>query len=118
MSKRVIVTNNPNVAAKFPGQSQYVEGSVADVFTTVRDAIHKGAQVISHPLSGSIKPNESPYKSVVIAATHGPLHYKSLQIIEDAISTLKRLPAKNRNYDESALEDFRIIDLSLVDSAM
>ena len=114
----VICTNNPDVAAKYPEISRYIEGSVMDVFMAVRDAVHMGAQVVSHPLSGSIKPWESPYKSVVISTSIDPLDFRSLQIVEDAIAVLKRLPGKQQNYNESVLNDFRIIDLDLIDSAL
>ena len=110
----VIITNNPAVASKYPNESCYIEDSVHKIFCAVRDAVHKGAELISHPLSGSVKPNESPYKSVAINTATGSLDFKSLGIIEDAIATLARLPNKMRNYDESTLEDFRIIDLDLM----
>jgi len=109
-----VITNNPAVAARYPDISRYYNCSVHKILTTVRDEVHKGAQIITHPLSGSIKPNESPYKSVVISATGNTLDYKSLQIIEDAIITLSKLPIKQQVYDESVLEDFRIIDLDLI----
>ena len=118
MSDYVILTNNPSVAAAYPEISRFIEGGVADIFVAVRDAVHKGGQIISHPLSGSIKPNETPYKSVVIADISGPLDIKSLSIIEDAVGMLNRLPNKERDYDESILEDFRIIDLDHINSAL
>ena len=117
MPGHLIYTNNPAVVDKYPENSCYIPGGVMDVFTAVRDDIHKGAQIVSHPLSGSIKPNESPYKSVVITAATGPLDFKALHIIEDAIAVLKRLPGKQHDYDESILDDFRIIDLDLISSA-
>jgi len=129
----VIITNNPAVVDDYPEASCHIQGSVQKVFTTVRDAVHKGARIITHPLCGSIKPNESPYKSVVITTATGKkaacdcqsdflrqsqtpvkLDMKSLSIIEDAIATLARLPHRNRKYDESVLEDFRIIDLNFI----
>ena len=115
--ERVIITNNPAVAKAFAIDSCYIQGSVHKVFTTVRDAVHRGARIITHPLTGSIKPNESPYKSVVITVATGELDLKSLNLIEDAISTLARLPDKNREFDESILEDFRIIDLDFIRAA-
>ena len=117
MHEHTIFTNNFDVAARYPDISCYMSCSVLDVFVAVRNAIHKGAKIITHPLSGSIKPNVSPYKSVAIStidfstASDSPLDYKSLQIIEDTIATLKRLPDNRHQYDESVLQDFRIIDL-------
>ena len=112
--ERVIITNNPAVVKAFPVDSCFIKGGVHKVFITVRDAVHKGARIITHPLTGSVKPNESPYKSVVITVTTGKLDMKSLSIIEDAIATLARLPDRKREYDESVLEDFRIIDLNFI----
>ena len=114
----IVVTNNPDVAEKYASVSNYRECNVLSIFEEVRDAIHKGVQIISHPLSGSIKPNQTPYKSVVISAKGGTLDFKSLQIIEDAIATLKRLPENTRSFDESILADFRIIDLDHIMSAV
>ena len=113
----LIITNNPAVADKYQKAARFVDGDVIKVFETVRNAVHKGAKIITHPLSGSIKPNESPYKSVMISNMSGPLNTKSLQIIEDAITILNRLPHKKHNYCESILQDFRIIDLDLITSS-
>ncbi|MCL2362770.1 MAG: GrdX family protein [Defluviitaleaceae bacterium] len=106
----MIITNNPDVAAMYP-DSRYSACNVQGIFEAVRDEIHKGARLLSHPLSGSIKPNESPYKSVAISAKYANLDFRSLQIIEDAMTVLRRLTDKKYIYDESILADFRIIDL-------
>jgi len=95
-----------------------MEVGVGSIFEAVRNAVHKGAKLVSHPLSGSIKPGESPYKSVAISKETGTLDYKSLQIIEDAIAVLKRLSGRNRQYEESVLADFRVIDLDLIKAAV
>ena len=114
----VIFTNNPDVAAAYPDLTHYHECTVMGIFTAARDAIHCGAVLVTHPLSGNIKPTKSPYKSVIISPKKGPLHYKSLQIIEEAIIISTRMLRKNYTYDESILQDYRIIDLDLVNSAL
>jgi len=117
----MILSNNPYVAAKFPETTRFLKCDVGGVFTAVRDAIHTGAVLVSHPLSGSIKPNESPYKSIAVSTPpkgERALDFKSLQIIEDAISTLQKLPIKNREYTPSMLDDFRVIDLDLISHAV
>ena len=115
VNKIAILTNNPDVAAKYPKIACFLDVDVGGIFQAVRDAVHKGAWLVSHPLSGSIKPGESPYKSVAISANIGGLSHKSLQIIEDAIAVYKRLPSHNhRCYHESILADFRIIDLDII----
>ena len=116
-----IFSNNLSVADKYPEFTQFQAGDVYSVFAAVRDAVHKGAKLISHPLSGSVKPNESPYKSIALDIPEhhkNALDYKSLQIIEDAITTLEKLPKTNREYTEAMLEDFRVIDLDLISNAV
>ncbi len=113
-----ILTNNPAVAAAYGAIAQPLTGGVAAVFIAARDAVHLGAELISHPLAGSLKPNENPYKSIVLSAQKGALNAKSLALIEDAIAVLKKLPAKARSYPPPVLEDFSVIDLDLVHSAM
>ena len=108
----MIITNNPDVHAQFP-DSVYIDCNVQGILEAVRDQIHLGAVLISHPLAGSLKPGESPYKSIAIAKKSGPVDYKSLQTIEDAITTANKFPEKNRHYNASILADFRIIDLDL-----
>ena len=115
MAEYTIITNNPDVKA---ANLDYRDCSVMGIFEAVRDAVHMGARLISYPLSGSVKPNDTPYKSVVLTSKRGSLDFKSLQIIEDAISVLIKLKEKNRAYDESILADFRILDLDYVNSAL
>ena len=113
-----IVTNNPAVTGEYGSVAQYVNGGVEKVFSTVRDAVHLGAVLISHPLAGSLKPNVSPYRSVVLSTARGPVDLASLAIIEDAVSVLQRLPVKARRYGPRVLEDFQSVDMDLVRSAM
>jgi hypothetical protein len=91
---------------------------VEDIFTLARDEIHLGARLINHPLSGSIKPNESPYKSLVLSNERGSLDTDSLLLMEGAIATLRKLPKRERTLSERVLDDFQVIDLDLLDSAI
>ena len=118
MANYVIITNNPAVFDSYGEVVQCVSGGVEEVFTAVRDAIHLGALLISHPLAGSLKPNESPYKSVVLSTSRGQMDMASLMTIEDATATLRKLPVKKRHYSQQILEDFSVIDLDLIQSAM
>lgn len=118
MANFYIITNNPMVSSKYPGVSTLHDKNVEGMFITARDAIHRGAVLINHPLSGSVKPNESPYKSLVLSNDKPGLDMQSLQLIEGALAVLHKLPKKNRSYDERVLDDFMVIDLDLLDSAM
>lgn len=61
----VIVTNNPLVLERLGDTHnvEYEDISYESVLERVRDKIHLGHTLLSHPLSGSVKPNETPYLS-------------------------------------------------------
>lgn len=86
----------------------------------VRDMIHKGCVLLTHPLSGSTKPNETPYKSIAVERRRGPVDLASLRLIEQSIAGAaaflkdKGVP----NWPENCLEDFRVIDLDLIKNAL
>ena len=113
-----IITNNQLVFEKYQKITKLQNCSVEDIFTLARNEIHQGAKLINHPLSGSIKPNESPYKSLVLSNEHGSLDTESLLMIESAIATLRKLPKHDRKLPERALNDFQAVDLDLLDSAI
>ena len=113
-----ILTNNPLVAEKYPQVTQVVPGSVYDVFVAGRDRIHRGCRLINHPLAGSVKPNESPYKTLLLSLDRATLDFYSLQLIEGAFQTLRKLPEKHIPYPPAMRADYQVIDLDLVDSAI
>ena len=79
-----IITNNPLVLEKL-GETHnviYQEISYEEVLKEVRDRIHEGHLLLSHPLSGSVKPNETPYKSVMLSKGKGEMDERSLSIID------------------------------------
>jgi len=121
----IIITNNPLVALAWPDEVASTEGGPGDVFRAVRDMIHRGHRLLTHPLAGSVKPNESPYRSVVVTRDALPtLHFESLRSIEAAQSTLDKLTASSGlRYAHGTAppelhQDYRLIDADLMRSAI
>jgi hypothetical protein len=118
----IVVTNNPQVSEKY-GKTYpitWVDGDVIDVLKQVRDFVHNGQKLFSHPLSGSIKPNETPYKSVLMSANKFALDFDSLRIIENSIALTEKFPVRfdKKTLPESILNDFQKVDCSLITSAL
>lgn len=117
-----IITNNPWVEEKYKDKYKvdYSEVGYLELLEEVRDGIHLGHKLLSHPLSGSVKPNETPYKSVLVEEVQGDLDVDSLLIIEDAIVMARNLLKNPKLYleDDQRMDDCRMIDLSLLDSAL
>ncbi len=117
-----IITNNPWVKQKYEKsyKVECEELGYLELLELVRDGIHRGDKLLSHPLSGSVKPNETPYKSVLVEEGSGALDVDSLLIIEDAIVMARNLLKTPKLFleDNQRMQDLRMIDLSLLDSAL
>lgn len=124
-----IVTNNPLVNEKYSlsahrnnlSELVFLEGSTfIEVLEHVRDLVHAGHKLLTHPLTGSIKPYETPYKSIAVSEEKGQLDFDSLNIIEGSIETTKKFIADHRprEYAPRHHNDFMIIDRHLIDSGV
>lgn len=111
-----IVTNNSKIKENFPEKDvRFVDTSYIGVLEECRKYIHKGCRLLSHPLYGSVKPNETPYRTVIMAEGEG-LDYQSVELIEDAISTASKFQhdKETPNWIERVMDDFRVIDLDIM----
>jgi len=104
------------------GEVCYVEGSYGDVLEEVkRQIIEKHVCLLSHPLSGSIKPNETYYKTIFAAETTSQyIDIESLEYIESAIAVYEKF-IKNKqrpNWSLAVLKDFAFVDFYIAQSTL
>ncbi|WP_040210344.1 GrdX family protein [Clostridium polynesiense] len=123
IEKFFIITNNPLCRDSFKDSYKvnYLEGTVSEVFSAARDYIHKGHILLTHPLLSSIKPNETPYRSILISQASKPgVDMNSLEIMESSIHTLEKFlrDFKTPKWNERILEDFQFIDYDLTLNAI
>ena len=113
----IILTNNPLVRDKLAGQNlEFYDTDCLGVFKAVRDKIHLGHGLVTHPLSGSVKPGETPYKTIIVTSRKGALDTQGLSLIEESIQTCIKLNLSvvKKEWSEKILADFQLIDYSLV----
>lgn len=120
-----IVTNNRLCRDKYGSQVEmdYLEnGSYLDVLLKVKDYIQKGWCLETHPMTGSLKPNQTPYKSVMIS--NRPVDredfYNQEITMENSVSICQKFQAIRQTPDwpEHLREDYREVDLSLIEGAL
>ncbi len=119
----VIITNNPYVYEKYKDKREVLfkeEFNYIDMLEFVRNRVHEGYELLTHPLSGSVKPNETPYKTIMMSNKKGQLDSSGLSIVEESILTAKKFMTDKPTPDwtEGILDDFRVIDLSLIENAI
>ncbi len=121
MKSLLIVTNNPLVGEKLSRFEQQICESYEGVLQAVRNRVHAGARIITHPLAGSVKPGESPYRSVAIDISGEQLDMQSLEIIESALerfTIMVNAKTYKRKYNDRILQDFQVIDGQLLLSGL
>ena len=115
-----IVTNNPEVAARWPQATEWVDVGARGVLVHARGLVHLGHRLLTHPLAGSVKPNESPYRSVIVSRNpDATIDFDSLRIIEGALTVVDRLGEPRYHTIPPRVDaDFQLIDCTLMESAI
>lgn len=115
-----IITNNPLVLEKLSQDYnvEFYDCSYENVLKKVRDEVYKGYKLLTHPLSGSVKPNETPYKSIMVSKKTGETDLMGIKIIERAIASCSKFEFKSDKYAPQVYADFRLIDYTLISSAL
>src|SRR6056297_3549459 len=122
MHKLIIITNNPLVIKKYKSSEHKIINcdKIEDIFKSVRDLIHKGYILISHPLAGSVKPYLNPYRSILLKKSK-KLDYKSLETYQNSYQKYQQFKENKKNrkdLSDEILKDYQVIDLSLIESAL
>lgn len=121
----LLVTNNRLCRDKYDGRAKvdYLEGgSYLEVLIRVRDCVHKGMRIETHPMAGSIKPNQTPFRSVLLSdrKMDGDEMIENELMIEDAVLMTRKFLEDRpvRKWDEQIVNDFRQVDLELISGAI
>jgi len=119
----LILTNNPLVRSRLEGQGPYTirfqpEKGFRDILVQARDLVYAGHILYTHPLSGSVKPNETPYKSLIVSVSPHGFDAEHSELIANAIAVFDKFRPLNRTYEESVLRDFQLIDYTLLAGAI
>ncbi len=115
----LLMTNNPKVKERVEGiPVKYEQIEYGEVLQEVkRLIIEEKMLLLTHPLSGSIKPNETYYKSIVLTNQKGEsIDMDSLDYIDQALEVYHKF-MKNKmrpNWTEQVLEDFAFVDYYLI----
>lgn len=121
--KNIIITNNPKIVESISGKnidiSYFEKADFMEILYKARDFIHLGYKLLTHPIVSSIKPYETPYKTIVLAYNNGEIDLESIELIENSIELSKNfLDKPRRKLTKTIDEDFRLIDYELINGAI
>lgn len=83
-----------------------------------RDLVYAGHILYTHPLAGSVKPNETPYKSLIVSREPHGFDAQHGEMIASAIAVFDKFKPLGRTFPPSVLEDFQLIDYTLLAGAI
>lgn len=116
-----LITNNPKFnQEKFKDiEIEYFDISYLDVLKKVRDYVHDNYEVLTHPLYGSVKPNETIYRSILIKRSE-KLDITSINLISEAVGTFEKFRNNKRVplWTDRVKDDFSVIDHDLIINAI
>ena len=119
----LILTNNPLVRRCMEGQGLYTirleeDKSFREILVEARDLVYAGHVLYTHPLAGSVKPNETPYKSLIVSREPHGFDAQHGEMIASAIAVFDKFKPLGRTFPPSVLEDFQLIDYTLLAGAI
>lgn len=117
----LILTNNPLVV-KCLGNEYKIRfeqnATYRDILVEARDMVYAGHTLYTHPLSGSVKPNETPYKSIVLSDVPKKFDGDMAALVGGSVQVCDKFIPKDRVLTEKLLEDFQLIDYTLLCGAL
>lgn len=121
-NKMILVTNNNRVFEKYKDQVKVIlKDSYEKVLIKSRDLVYTGHSLLTHPQASSLKPNQTPYRSVLLYTEVSDDEMKSILLIEKCIENYKqwqKIAKTPVHYPVSVEDDFKTIDLSVIDNIM
>ncbi|MEF9939700.1 MAG: GrdX family protein [Clostridium sp.] len=122
IGKCILVTNNDRAAEKFKNSIQeiYLLDSYDEVLKKSRDLIHTHHKLLTHPQASSLKPNQTPYRTILLYSEGNKDNTDDVLLIEEAIAAYEKWTAikKVPKYDEKIAFDYKTIDLSMIENVI
>ena len=85
----------------------------------VRQCLPERYEVMyTHPLSGSVKPKETPYKTIAVSRKARGMDAMEAALISSAIETYDKFTPHRRELTEKILKDFQLVDYTLICGAL
>lgn len=120
LEKVILVTNNDRVYEKYKDEMKILLlDSYKDVLVKVRDLVYDRHILLTHPQASSLKPNQTPFRSVMVYPKGEEDNTKDIMLIEKCMETYEqwqKIAVTPNDYQKSVEEDFKTIDLSVIEN--
>lgn len=122
LDKCILVTNNDRAAEKWEKavKQVFLLDTYEEVLMKARDLIHTNHRLLTHPQASSLKPNQTPYRTILLYDGGEKSRAEDINLIEKAIETFDKWNAikKVPEYNEKIAYDYKTIDLSMIENVI
>jgi len=116
-----IITNNPlvkTVLGEFYNVEFHEGKSYREILVMVRDIVYNGYELMTHPMAGSVKPNETMFKSIVVGTDLIGTNVEHCNLMMNAVITCDKFKPLGVQYSDYHIKDFQLIDYTLLCGAL
>lgn len=122
LDKCILVTNNDRVYLKYRDEIKCILlDNYEDVLIKVRDMIYDRHILLTHPQASSLKPNQTPYRSIIVYPKNNEDNMNDVLLIEKCLEVFKAwqdIALTPKKYESRVSEDFKTIDLSIIENVV
>lgn len=122
LENAIIVTNNDKVANKYADVTNIeMCETYEDVLLKTRDLVYNKHILLTHPQASSLKPNQTPYRSIIVYPKGEDDNIKDVMMIDKCIQVYnewQEISPSPEAYKERVANDFKTIDLSVIDNVI
>lgn len=120
--KSILITNNDRVYEKYKNQLTCILlEKYEEVLIKVRDLVYDKHVLLTHPQASSLKPNQTPFRSVIVYPKGAEDNTKDILLIEKCIEVFNQwqnIAKSPSSYEKKVENDFKTIDLSVIENIM
>ena len=120
IEKATLITNNDRVYEKYKDELKVILlDTYEEVLIKVRDMVYDKHIHLTHPQASSLKPNQTPYRSVAVYPRGKDDNMKDILLIEKCLQVYyewQEIAPSPEKYEARVANDFKTIDLSVVDN--
>ena len=122
LDKCILVTNNDRVYLKYRDEVKCILlDNYEDVLIKVRDMIYDRHILLTHPQASSLKPNQTPYRSIIVYPKNNEDNMNDVLLIEKCLEVFRAwqdIALTPKKYESRDSEDFKTIDLSIIENVV
>ncbi|MGR6836542.1 GrdX family protein [Syntrophomonas erecta] len=115
----LVITNNLMVKNMSDIKVSFIDGDGREVLYQTLNKVAGGHRLLSHPLAGSLKPDQNPFKSILVSQEKGQVNQSEIAVLHRSLEKMENMVEGGCRINKKPIyKDLQVIDQSLLASAL